>query len=74
MMKDNMKLAAGWLIDQCNWKGKRFGDAGVHKNQALVLVNYEKATGIEIYNLSEKIKQSVFETFGVMLEREINVY
>jgi len=69
-----MKLAAGWLIDHCNWKGKRFGDAGVHKNQALVLVNYEKATGIEIYDLSEKIKQSVFDKFGVMLEREIIVY
>ncbi|MFV8360330.1 UDP-N-acetylmuramate dehydrogenase [Flavobacterium sp. LS1P3] len=68
-----VKIPAGWLIEQAGFKGKRFGDAGIHKNQALVLVNYGDATGQEILNISKDIQETIFKMFGIHIEAEVNV-
>jgi UDP-N-acetylmuramate dehydrogenase len=68
-----VKVPAGWLIEQAGFKGKRFGDAGIHKNQALVLVNYGNATGQEILDVSKNIQENIFNTFGIHIEAEVNV-
>lgn len=68
-----VKVSAGWLIEQCGWKGKSMGEYGVHKNQALVLVNYGNAKGLDIYKLSEDIKKSILEKFCITLETEVNI-
>jgi UDP-N-acetylmuramate dehydrogenase len=68
-----VKVPAGWLIEQAGFKGKRFGDAGIHKNQALVLVNYGKATGQEILTVSKTIQETILTTFGIHIEAEVNV-
>jgi UDP-N-acetylmuramate dehydrogenase len=68
-----IKLAAGWLIEQCGWKGKTVGSTGTWKNQALVLVNHGNATGQQVYDLSSQIIDSVYTKFGVILQREVNI-
>jgi UDP-N-acetylmuramate dehydrogenase len=65
-----VKLAAAWLIERCGWKGHREGDAGVHAQHALVLVNHGRASGAQILALSRRIQASVHERFGLMLEPE----
>ena len=68
-----VKIPAGWLIEQAGFKGKRFGDAGVHKNQALVLVNYGDATGNEIWDLALRIQKEVHQQFGIEIQPEVNI-
>lgn len=69
-----VKLAAGWLIEQAGWKGYREGDAGVHRLQSLVLVNYGQATGLQLHALAQRIQADIAKRFGVELEMEPNLY
>ena len=68
-----MKIPAAWLIEKDGWKGKRIGNTGSHAKQALVLVNYGGASGDEVSSLADRIAASVFDHFGVMLEKEVNI-
>jgi len=68
------KVAAGWLIEKAGWKGRSLGNYGVYTMQALVLVNYGGATGAQIYNLSQDIIDDIQNKFGIILEREVNIY
>ncbi len=70
---NSVKVPAGWLIEQAGWKGKTFGSIGVHKKQALVLVNYGAGKGADIKKLSEDIQASIVEKFGVALQAEVNI-
>lgn len=72
--EESYKLAAGWLIEQCGWKGKKQGGAGVWHNQALVLINANQATGQEIFELSSTILNDVYSKFEIQLEREVNIF
>ncbi|CAN5567852.1 UDP-N-acetylmuramate dehydrogenase [soil metagenome] len=73
LANERVKLAAGWMIEQCGWKGKRVGDTGSHKDQALVLVNYGNAKGADVYELALQIRESVIQKFGVRIDPEVNL-
>ena len=69
---DHVKIPAGWMIEQCGWKGKNMGRAAVHDRQALVLVNLGGATGSEVMALSDAVRHNVKEKFGIDIHPEVN--
>lgn len=71
--QEHWKISAAWLIESCGWKGKHYGRAGVYQNQPLVLVNLGGASGMAIFELSEKIKEDVMAKFGLILQTEVNI-
>ena len=70
--EEGIKVPAAWLIEQCGWKGKRFGEIGVHSKQPLVLVNFGDGDGTDIKRLAEKIQHSVLEKFDISIQPEVN--
>jgi UDP-N-acetylmuramate dehydrogenase len=73
MLNGLIKIPAAWLIEQCGWKGKVTGETGNHAKQALVIVNYGRATGLEIWQHAKQVQESVHSTFGIRLEPEVNI-
>ena len=73
LSENNIKIPAGWIIEKAGWRGKRFGNVGVHKKQALVLVNFGNGSGEDIWNLSNRIILDIQDKFGILLDREIKV-
>ena len=71
--QDQVKVPAAWLIEQCQFKGKRFGPVGVHDQHALVLINYNNASGNQLHDLAQNITSRVKEKFDILLEKEVNI-
>jgi UDP-N-acetylmuramate dehydrogenase len=71
--EEHVKVPAGWLIDQSGFKGKRYGDAGIHDKQALVLVNHGNATGKEILEVAHKVQKAVHDRYGIKIDTEVNL-